>query len=62
MRLCQPDKIHLCDGSEEEFNKYASFAFVVWGLLSYYILENDREKTFEQFAQETKVVGVVVGA
>lgn len=23
VRLCQPDKIHLCDGSEEEFQKYA---------------------------------------
>jgi phosphoenolpyruvate carboxykinase (GTP) len=24
VRLCQPDKIHLCDGSEEEFNKLTS--------------------------------------
>lgn len=22
VRLCQPEKIHLCDGSEAEFNKY----------------------------------------
>jgi len=24
VRLCQPDKIHLCDGSVEEFNKFTS--------------------------------------